>query len=448
MKTTFVVLSDIHFRREFVGGTYDVDRDVRTRLVADVQALREAVGPITAILVNGDIAFRAAKEEYGFAREWFKQLCDAAECPHEQIWTVPGNHDVNRSTISADPALRDVRGRLRSAPVDEIDGIIQQWLTSRHQDLLFEPITEYNDFAAPYECHISATNPYWTRTVPLNDGSSLRVLGLNSTLASDSWDDEAHDETKLVLGTIQATAANPEPGVAYLSLCHHPVGWLRDRDRVQWVMARRNLVQIYGHIHDQRAFDFDGSLVISSGAMHPDRAEPGWRPTYNVVSFSVDGVGDHRELVIELRARIWNRDSYFTADYEAGGSEVQEFRRRLAPWTAPHREPEVSAPEVEPGTATRPSDADVAAGPRRSTVDPKRRLAYRFLVLPHHERVRIATKLELVRDEDEGVRDRDLFGLYFRRAAENARLSDLWREVELRHRDGAPDPNPFEVSGG
>ncbi|HEX8321231.1 hypothetical protein [Longimicrobium sp.] len=78
-------------------------------------------------------------------------------------------------------------------------------------------------------------------------------------------------------------------------------------------------------------------------------------------------------------------------------------------------------------------------------MEPKRRLAYHFLTLPHHERVDISVRLGLVRDEDEGVRDRDLFGRFFQRASDEHRLAELWAEVEQRHPDGKPEPNPFTL---
>jgi len=40
--------------------------------------------------------------------------------------------------------------------------------------------------------------------------------------------------------------------------------------------------------------------------------------------------------------------------------------------------------------------------------------------------------------------DDELFRRFFRRAAGNGKLSDLWSEVEKRHPDGEPEKNPFK----
>ena len=72
-----------------------------------------------------------------------------------------------------------------------------------------------------------------------------------------------------------------------------------------------------------------------------------------------------------------------------------------------------------------------------------RRLAYRFLDLPYHVQIEIAQALNLLRDEDQGQPEAELFHRFFRRAADDGRLSDLWREVEKKYPDGEPDKNPF-----
>lgn len=60
----------------------------------DVTALR--VGGATGVLVTGDIAFSGQRSEYQSAASWLLGLCRAIECPDENVWVVPGNHDVDR----------------------------------------------------------------------------------------------------------------------------------------------------------------------------------------------------------------------------------------------------------------------------------------------------------------------------------------------------------------
>jgi hypothetical protein len=79
-----------------------------------------------------------------------------------------------------------------------------------------------------------------------------------------------------------------------------------------------------------------------------------------------------------------------------------------------------------------------------SPVDHIRRLVYRYVTLSHRHRLAVAQVLDLVRDEDDGVRDAELVERYFARAKSAGRLADVWWEVESRHADPAPArDNPF-----
>ena len=77
-------------------------------------------------------------------------------------------------------------------------------------------------------------------------------------------------------------------------------------------------------------------------------------------------------------------------------------------------------------------------------MDNARRLVYRFLTLPYHERIAIAQKLQLLEDEDKGVPDAELFQRFFQRAKERVLLGKLWNEVEAAHHvEANRSENPF-----
>ena len=77
-------------------------------------------------------------------------------------------------------------------------------------------------------------------------------------------------------------------------------------------------------------------------------------------------------------------------------------------------------------------------------MDAARVLTYRFFALSHVTRIDIARKLKLVRNEDEGVLDYELFNRVFKRAsADRNLLAQLWQEVEHAHADGKYNVNPF-----
>ena len=97
---TFLHLSDIHFRRGESGDVYDLDADLRNELERDVvQIIQSKRLVVDGMLVTGDIAFAGQKEEFEIASEWLASLCDLVGCPREAVWTVTGNHDVDRKVI-------------------------------------------------------------------------------------------------------------------------------------------------------------------------------------------------------------------------------------------------------------------------------------------------------------------------------------------------------------
>jgi len=84
--------------------------------------------------------------------------------------------------------------------------------------------------------------------------------------------------------------------------------------------------------------------------------------------------------------------------------------------------------------------------PRREAgriINPVRTLTYRFLSLPYVSRIEIAQSLGLLQDEDKGVKDRELFRRFFRRAKERNILRRLWDEIGGRHVDDRYSENPF-----
>ena len=89
-------LSDIHFRKPYcLNPEIDRDRQVRTSIINDAINLCERLGSVNAILITGDIAYHGDPEEYDVAKEWFDKISKATGCEPSNVYTVPGNHDIN-----------------------------------------------------------------------------------------------------------------------------------------------------------------------------------------------------------------------------------------------------------------------------------------------------------------------------------------------------------------
>lgn len=447
--TIILHLSDIHFRRHGPSGELlDPDLDLRNELEADAAAVQTRLGPVAAILVNGDIAFSGQREEYARAKEWLDALCARLRCPPERVFTTPGNHDVDRSAIRSSKLLQLCHAELRTREVDALDfGLREYFDDSAARTALFLPITAYNEFAARYGCAIDADTPYWEYDgLILNDGSTLVIRGVTSTLVSDEYDDDA--SYKLVLGSFQATLPRQD-GVEYLVLCHHPPQWLRDQDDIEDVLNARVRIQLYGHKHKQKVESVDQrALRVTAGAFQPDRRELNWQPRYNYLNIRVDGGPGDRVLSVDVYPRVWNKEAHrFGADYDLEGSDKRHFNFALPDWEAPHRTPVVvpdeSLMQVPPAHDGSEAGEEAFAPREEARMDVDRRLTYRFLNLPYQRRLAVAQQLGLVQDDDQFLSDTNRYRAVFRRARESGRLGELWTAVEQNYDDGQGDPNPF-----
>jgi len=123
----FLHLSDIHFHSSS-GGKYDLDEDLRLELLADAERVAKTLGPPAGVLVTGDIAFAGATDDYARAKQWLSELCGRFGRTIEIVWSVPGNHDVDRSCVGKSPLLRDQHQKLRSIPEDDIERQLADYL--------------------------------------------------------------------------------------------------------------------------------------------------------------------------------------------------------------------------------------------------------------------------------------------------------------------------------
>ena len=396
--------------------------------------------PVDAIVVTGDIAFSGKREEYEIAIDWLENLCEAIGCPVENVWLVAGNHDVDRSVIDSSVLLRDLHEKLRSAATENLDSVIRECITDEMgAKLLYAPLENYNEFASRFGCAIDANQPFWETDLTLNDGSILRLRGLNSTLVSDSLDDQgAH---RMVLGTAQVLM-KVEEGVEFLTLCHHPPSWLLDQDESESYLTQRARLQLYGHKHKFQTDRINNSVRLEAGAVHPSRREQNWDPRYNYVVLKVENTDETRTLAVDIRPRVWHKEQKsFGPHPDLAGEFSRRHDLQLSAWAAPTLDAslDVGVEELkEPDASARPE-----SGGR--PVNRERRLVYRFLSLPYPKRLTIAQRLGLIEDEDDVLRGRELDRQVLERARHAGRLGELWDEVVGSNSSSAESQNPFDL---
>jgi hypothetical protein len=449
----FIHLSDIHFHYATSNGPYDLDDVIRHELVINAVEGAGELGGVDGVLVSGDIAFCGAHQEYDTAYQWLNYLCQETNCSINRVWTVPGNHDVDRKKIEGNRNAERLRALLRRTPTEQLNNEIRKTLEDvNDRQLLFEPLEQYNIFAANLGCCSTANPLYWEHNVPLNDGSTLRVRGMNSTLISDKDDSDKEDGKKLILSNFQ-TKFLRDDAVVHLTMCHHPLEWLRDRYEIEdWFDAHAR-VQLFGHRHVQRVKPVADNLRIASGAMHPVRDEPGWEPRYNFITLEVRYDERGRWLHVEVHPRVWNDTlkRFMPDNIGIHARDLPLTNWRLAPPSSSPSPAELTDHEnLAAVVASIRSELleleDNQSRTEVSILNAGEKLTSRYMSLPHSLQKQIARKLELLDDEDIDVSDTELYRRYFRRAKERKLLERLWNEVESIYAERGEEytaENPF-----
>lgn len=451
----FIHLSDIHFHFKISGEHYDLDGVIRHELVLDAEQISHEMGSTNGILVSGDIAFSGNPKEYDTAYKWLDELCQKTNCSLSNVWTVPGNHDIDRSKIKDSPISQMLRKELRQTPIANLNGKIRTYLeNAESRKTLFDPLENYNSFATRFGCCSTAEPLYWTHDLTLNDGSTLRLWGMNSAVISDADDSDTQETNKLILSNFQTNFLR-DNAVVHLTMCHHPLEWLRDKNEIEDWFDQHARIQLFGHRHVQRIRPISDNIRIAAGAVHPERGESDWEPRYNFITMEVrrDEQG-RRMLHVTINPRVWNDTAKKFLVDQLG---VHERDLPLGNWqSAPivGAENDVEALlDIEELSvvlaAIQPDLLEIEKSePHKevSILNAGEKLTSRYLSLPHNLQMQIALKLELSGDDDASLSDTELYRRYFKRAKEKKRLEHLWKEVEniyFRQGEDRAAENPF-----
>lgn len=432
-------LSDIHFREpECLEPDTDVDKPTRTRLLADVVGLcREK--HVDAILVGGDIAFKAHPDEFTTATTWLKDLADRTGCRQDRIYVVPGNHDVDRSVCRNSRAVANAQSAIAGASRENMDAELRAQLRDADAGpALFKPLAAYNAFASPFAGYVSPSKPFWTSNLDdvLGGGVTLRLHGLTSTLISGlGGRDDAPG--RLYLSPMQ-TVLDPEADILNLVMSHHPPQWFVDHDEVEDAVNDKAPLQFFGHAHRQRCTQTPSYVRFCAGALHPERNEREYRPGYNLIDLEV--IGEDRLRIVRVRAHVrqWQRNpDRFIAVQSPQGHDFWEsdilFPNHATRVVNPTEDrPAIAAAPAIPAAPQSLASLEEVAMSSPSTKD----LVFRFFGLDDSQKRDLLLKLGLITENDLKINDEDLYNGALRLAAQRGQLVDLASEIELLKQQG------------
>lgn len=320
-------LSDIHFEEpDCTNPRMDLASTDRDRLINDLQKIVETTGQnIDAILVTGDITYKAHTDEFSTAALWLKKIADSNEIDESRIFVVPGNHDVNRQTADSH-IINSIRERLdRQVEPAKNQLFLQNIKDEQSKEFILKPMQNYNEFAKQYGCDLELPQkPFWTKYISIDDKYKLCLNGLTTTFFSNKDDTPG----SLYLGQFQAYFEQ-KAGTINLAMFHHPKDWLNDGDAFDDLLSDNAQIWLSGHKHRQRYVADNRYLDLPSAAVNPSIWEAG-TPGYNIIDISVCELGGEANLDIAVMMRtLQETPKQFVAKKTFDGKDILEHRIKI-----------------------------------------------------------------------------------------------------------------------
>lgn len=419
-------LSDIHFSNRDVNIGFDPDEDVRREVLRDLGERVRDDGICHAIIVTGDIAYSGKKEEYDDAADWLEKVREISGCSENMIFLCPGNHDVDRDAHHQNDTIRDAHNAInkgRNTNAREV-ALLRRLGQPEGSRALFAPLNAYNEFAARYQSSYYADDSYvLDRDLPLNDGSRIRIRGMNSALLS--YDDD--DRNKLLLGS-RVWTMNREDGVAYLAMAHHPPSWLFDEHEAEHALNDRAVLQLFGHEHNARVHPNRDWCRIYAGSINPHREEPMWQPGYNIIQMEVGKSQEgNRQLELKIDVRGWQPkpEAKFQTINDRDGNKYHEAQIRLPDWKQPDK--------AAPPESTAHSEVPAVEKLKLVTEDANmtaRSIASKFFRLTLSQRNQILGSLDLFDEQQSHLPDFERHRLALKKAREMGLLQEIDKMIE------------------
>jgi predicted MPP superfamily phosphohydrolase len=326
----FLHISDLHLadsqRAETALG--QLTEDLRTE---------QSVGHLDAIVVSGDCAKHATKEQFTLGRRLIERLRETFSVERERIVLVPGNHDVDWAV-----------SRRAYAPVrrDEFSHLspLSHWQESESTGYV-EVVTDADLYERRFERFASFYEEVTGTAYPLAYANQWRlhcsadrqivIMALNS-----SWNLDHHHPTRASVNANALNHALDRIGSDYreaakIAVWHHPPGGrdapLEDPSFIQRLVVHGFAVVLHGHVHkpiqEDYAFESQGRHlpVLGAGTLDADpTAGHPWQ--YNTITVA-DGYITVSSRTKSDRDGAWGAGGTFRV--EPGLAPQSELRLRL-----------------------------------------------------------------------------------------------------------------------
>jgi predicted MPP superfamily phosphohydrolase len=296
-RLTWLHVSDFHFKGE---GDHFSETVACQALLADVEARAQKHGPISFVLVSGDIAFSGQPAEYERAAEFMNELSRRLSIDPARFFFIPGNHDVDRRLHGfAHLGARSALGSQQA--VDQALGD-----PARMSDLA-DRQRAYRAFVVGFtgaQERIATPDELGYVAAVALDALTVAVVGLNSAWMCGS----DPEERTLLIGERQVIAAleivrSLDPQLV-IAMAHHPLEWLTEWDQAS--CRARLLKEVHflhrGHLHTAEVSISPqrDCVLVAAGSANASRFHPN---SYNIVDVDLaagtSSVAEYRYQVLE-----------------------------------------------------------------------------------------------------------------------------------------------------
>ncbi|HEM7133131.1 TPA: metallophosphoesterase [Providencia rettgeri] len=275
-------ISDLHLSISKNYGFHDEQAKVVVeKIIADTIQLKSTNNiNIDTVFFTGDMTFSGQPDEFSSFNDNFLQpLIDGLGITINDIYVVPGNHDMNRKAIkSHEKPLRNIYGEEHlSTMFSDIDNGEYEWARAKG----------YSDFSKNYLNNKNLKH----------DGTLCRVYEISSKLyimcINSSWlaqDDDDYSKLRITDRQLKILDRVKIPQNAkIIALVHHPLDWLSiaDRNNFSSFIEKKVSILCYGHMHDfqqkqESSFSEGITVFLQAGTLDVRENHTG----YSIIQFN------------------------------------------------------------------------------------------------------------------------------------------------------------------
>lgn len=274
-KINILHISDIHYN----DSDWDI-QEIFDEFIKALEAWKKTNNcKIDIVCITGDIAASGKTEEYNLIISKIKKIIETAGCNTENLFIIPGNHDVQEfNKLSDEQKAYLEKIYTNREDVNEIilnDSNKYKHFLDKFNNYYHFITNLYGDDSTFVKVSIVANKPWYS--IKLKD-SKLRIIGLNSSLFTCM---DYHKKAEIIMGIRQfkeAYQCETDKEEQILVLTHHPINWLEEDEEntTRLLLSKYSAIHLHGHthkqIHESRFIDGNGQFVVlGAGSLYGEK---------------------------------------------------------------------------------------------------------------------------------------------------------------------------------